>query len=287
MPSWAERIAAQIKSAPRRINRALQPETPGETAALVGASSAPGLSEAIDGADFIAGMHDRDLARMGFASAGFLLPLIGGSTLRRIAGKGADAAKGLVPPQAVSSDLRKAQLPEEPFYSRPPEGPMEDWPEDPLMVRTSDGSSYPVKQATGDHQMSNATWDSMSPADRHEYLMGGDSYDPEDFEDLTEMLRDPDKFGMPHLEGLYAEEALDTPGFGMGDVTSGSGPQRPAKTGGVRRGDMVLAYMSLLVPKMLIIGYRVSNLGCMHHQSFPHQTCLPAYIPSKYAAKTL
>tara|TARA_R110002051_G_scaffold30450_1_gene70450 strand:+ start:200 stop:1117 length:918 start_codon:yes stop_codon:yes gene_type:complete len=60
----------------------------------------------------------------------------------------------------------------------------------------------------------------MSPADRHEYLMGGDSYDPEDFEDLTEMLRDPDKFGMPHLEGLYAEEALDTPGFGMGDVTS-------------------------------------------------------------------
>jgi len=87
MPSWAERVAAQIKSVPRRINRALQPETPAETAALVGASFAPGLSEAIDGADFIAGMHDRDLARMGFASAGFLLPFVAGSTLRRVAGK--------------------------------------------------------------------------------------------------------------------------------------------------------------------------------------------------------
>jgi hypothetical protein len=93
-PPWAERVAAQVRSVPRRINRALQPETGGETAALVGASMVPGVGEGIDIADIIAGARTGDLPRMGWGAAGFALPLVAGSTLRKIAQRGARRITG-------------------------------------------------------------------------------------------------------------------------------------------------------------------------------------------------
>ena len=84
-PSWAERVAAQVRSVPRRIDRVLQPETSGETAALVGASLIPGVGESIDIADIVAGARTGDLPRMGWGALGFALPLVAGSTLRKIA----------------------------------------------------------------------------------------------------------------------------------------------------------------------------------------------------------
>ena len=93
-PSWAERIAAQVRSVPRRINRALQPETAGETAALVGASMTPGVGEGIDIADIVAGMRTGDIPRMGWGALGLALPLVAGSTLRRVAQQGARRIAG-------------------------------------------------------------------------------------------------------------------------------------------------------------------------------------------------
>jgi len=84
-PSWAERVAAQVRSVPRRINRALQPETAGETAGLVAASMVPGVGEGIDMADIIAGARTGDIPRMGWGAAGLALPLVAGSTLRKVA----------------------------------------------------------------------------------------------------------------------------------------------------------------------------------------------------------
>mgnify|MGYP003636158192 FL=1 len=83
-PSWVERVAAQIKSVPRRINRALQPETAEETAALVGASMIPGVGEGIDIADIAAGARTSDLPRIGWGLAGLALPFVAGSALRKI-----------------------------------------------------------------------------------------------------------------------------------------------------------------------------------------------------------
>jgi len=93
-PSWAERIAAQVKSVPRRINRALQPETAEGTAALVGASMAPLVGEGIDIADIVAGMRTGDIPRMGWGALGLALPLVAGSTLRRVAQQGARRIAG-------------------------------------------------------------------------------------------------------------------------------------------------------------------------------------------------
>ena len=83
------------------IRRFLEPQTGGETAALVGASFAPGLGEAIDVADFVAGVQDRDPVRMGFASAGLLLPFVAGSTLRKIGSKAPSKAE----PDVVTETL--------------------------------------------------------------------------------------------------------------------------------------------------------------------------------------
>lgn len=52
----------------------LEPETPGEMAALIGPSFTEPLGTAIDLADFAAGFQDRDLSRMGVALASAVLP---------------------------------------------------------------------------------------------------------------------------------------------------------------------------------------------------------------------
>jgi hypothetical protein len=62
----------------------LEPETPAEMGGLIGASLLPGVGEAIDVADFAAGLQDRDLGRMGWAAGGLLLPFVAGSTLRKV-----------------------------------------------------------------------------------------------------------------------------------------------------------------------------------------------------------
>jgi len=74
------------------IRGLLEPETGRGTAALVGASLVPGVGEAIDVADFAAGLQDRDPARMAWATGGLLLPFVAGSTLRKVLGRGAKAA---------------------------------------------------------------------------------------------------------------------------------------------------------------------------------------------------
>jgi hypothetical protein len=51
---------------------------------LIGASLVPGVGEAIDIADFAAGLQDRDLGRMGWAAGGLMLPFVAGSTLRKV-----------------------------------------------------------------------------------------------------------------------------------------------------------------------------------------------------------
>jgi len=108
-PPWAERVAAQVRSVPRRINRALQPETGGETAALVGASMVPGVGEAIDIADIIAGARTGDLPRMGWGAAGFTIPFVAGSALRKIVKRGARAADEL-PMDEVSRIARAEEM---------------------------------------------------------------------------------------------------------------------------------------------------------------------------------
>lgn len=82
-PSWAERIAAQIRSAPRRIDRALTPETAKETAAVVGASLTPGISTAVDAGDLLFGIKNREPLRATLAALGFLIPGISGAAVRR------------------------------------------------------------------------------------------------------------------------------------------------------------------------------------------------------------
>ena len=106
-PSWAERVAAQVRSVPRRINRALQPETAGETAALVGASMAEPLGTGIDIADIIAGARTGDIPRMGWGAAGLALPLVAGSALRKIAQRAARAADEL--PMDEASRMARAE----------------------------------------------------------------------------------------------------------------------------------------------------------------------------------
>lgn len=78
----------------QRMRRAVEPETGAEMAGLVGASIAPGLGEAVDVIDFIAGVEDGDWARSSWAAAGLLLPFVAGSTLRKVGGEVADAVKG-------------------------------------------------------------------------------------------------------------------------------------------------------------------------------------------------
>jgi len=90
-PSWAERVAAQVKSVPRRINRALQPETPEGTAALVGASMVEPLGTGIDLADILAGALTGDLPRMGWGALGAAVPFASGTALKRVVGEIAES----------------------------------------------------------------------------------------------------------------------------------------------------------------------------------------------------
>ena len=78
---------------PRRVEEFLEPETPAGLAGLLGASVMEPAGTAIDVADFAAGLQDRDLGRMGWATGGILLPLVAGSTLRKVGGEVAEAIK--------------------------------------------------------------------------------------------------------------------------------------------------------------------------------------------------
>jgi hypothetical protein len=96
------------------IRGLLEPETGRGTAGLIGASLVPGVGEAIDVADFAAGLQDRDLARMGWATGGLLLPFVAGSTLRKVGqgvakkfGRGAKAADEL--PMDEASRMARAE----------------------------------------------------------------------------------------------------------------------------------------------------------------------------------
>ena len=66
------------------IRGALEPDTAAGMGGLLGASMVPGIGEAIDVADFAAGLQDRDPARMAWATGGLLLPFVAGSTLRKV-----------------------------------------------------------------------------------------------------------------------------------------------------------------------------------------------------------
>ena len=74
----------------------LEPETPAGVAGLLGASVLEPAGTAIDVADFAAGLQDRDLARMGWATAGLLTPFMGSAGMR-----------------ALLKRLRKKKLPDE------------------------------------------------------------------------------------------------------------------------------------------------------------------------------
>jgi hypothetical protein len=98
----------------RGIRGLLEPQTGKATAGLVGASLVPGVGEAIDVADFAAGLQDRDLGRMGWATGGLLLPFVAGSTLRKVGqgvakkfGRGAKAADEL--PMDEASRMARAE----------------------------------------------------------------------------------------------------------------------------------------------------------------------------------
>jgi len=80
----------------------LEPETGAGMGALLGTSMLPVAGEAIDLADIAAGIQDRDLSRIGWATGGLMLPFVAGSTLRKFA-RGADR----VPDTTVSPRERR------------------------------------------------------------------------------------------------------------------------------------------------------------------------------------
>lgn len=65
-----------------RIRRFLEPETAGETAALVGTSMIPGVGTALDAADIAAGIQDRDPVRVGIGTLAAALPFVSAASLR-------------------------------------------------------------------------------------------------------------------------------------------------------------------------------------------------------------
>lgn len=92
---------------PRRVEEFLEPETPAGLVGLLGASVMEPAGTAIDVADFAAGWKDRDLGRMGWAAGGAAIPLVAGSTMRKVLGKGAKAADEL--PMDEASRMARAE----------------------------------------------------------------------------------------------------------------------------------------------------------------------------------
>ena len=93
--SGASHILDQIRyGIPRRVERFLEPETPEEMGGLLAASITEPAGTAIDLADFAIGFRERDLPRMGWATAGAALPFVGAAgikgLLRRRGAKAAD-----------------------------------------------------------------------------------------------------------------------------------------------------------------------------------------------------
>ena len=73
------------------VQRFLIPETPAETAALVGTSLGEPAGTVIDATDLYIGLRDRDLPRAGFAGAGLLLPMVSGRLMREGGSRTLDA----------------------------------------------------------------------------------------------------------------------------------------------------------------------------------------------------
>lgn len=91
---YPERAPEEDPSLWQSMRRAVEPESGAEMAGLVGASIAPGLGEAIDVVDFIAGVQDADWSRSAWAAGGLLLPFVAGSTLRKVGPEIFDKAQG-------------------------------------------------------------------------------------------------------------------------------------------------------------------------------------------------
>lgn len=84
----------------------LEPETGAGMGALLGTSMLPVAGEAIDIADIVAGIQDRDPWRIGFGGLGLLMPFVAGSTLRKLAQRGGRAADEL--PMDEASRMQRA-----------------------------------------------------------------------------------------------------------------------------------------------------------------------------------
>ena len=74
------------------VQRFLNPETPAETAAVVGTSMIEPAGTIMDATDLYIGLRDRDLPRAGFAGAGLLLPMVSGRLMREGGSRAIDAA---------------------------------------------------------------------------------------------------------------------------------------------------------------------------------------------------
>ena len=73
------------------VQRFLNPQTPAETAALVGTSLVEPAGTAIDATDLYIGLRDRDFPRAGFAGAGLLFPMVSGRLMREGGSRTLDA----------------------------------------------------------------------------------------------------------------------------------------------------------------------------------------------------
>src|SRR5690606_34595757 len=63
------------------IRRIIEPQGAAETAGVMAAGSIPGVGEAMDVADFFAGIQDRDAGRAGMAALGAALPFVSAKQL--------------------------------------------------------------------------------------------------------------------------------------------------------------------------------------------------------------
>jgi hypothetical protein len=126
----------------RDIRGLLEPETPAEMGGLIGASLVPGVGEAIDIADFAAGLQDRDLGRMGWATGGLLLPLVAGSTLRKVAGKVIDKYF----PVIGGGKLKEARSPRPEEIADASEKGLQPYSEGLPASRSDDGTIFTRRQ---------------------------------------------------------------------------------------------------------------------------------------------
>ena len=78
------------------VQRFLNPETPAETAAVVGTSMIEPAGTIMDATDLYIGLRDRDLPRAGAAGAGLLLPMVSGRLMREGGSRAVDAMEDAI-----------------------------------------------------------------------------------------------------------------------------------------------------------------------------------------------